>query len=321
MSVLVYAENRDGKFKKSTFELVSYAAKVAEMLGTGLSAVSIGNVDDAELNKLGNYGAGKILKVENEKIEGLDNQVFTGILSQVANEEKAEVIVISHNNTGKAIAPRLAVRLKAACGAGVFELPVSIDPFTVRKKVFSGKAFANVVLKTGVKILTLMQNSFEVVETENKATVGPFKVEVDEPVTVIKDVRKQVGKILLTDAEIVVSGGRGMNSPENWGVIEDLAGVLGAAVACSRPVSDEGWRPHEEHTGQTGKIIGPNLYIAAGISGAIQHMAGVSSSKCIVAINTDPDAPVFEYADYGVVGDALKVLPAMTQAVKEAKNG
>jgi len=321
MSVLVYAENWDGKFKKSTFELVSYAAKVAEMLGTGLSAVSIGNVDDAELNKLGNYGAGKILKVENEKIEGLDNQVFTGILSQVANEEKAEVIVISHNNTGKAIAPRLAVRLKAACGAGVFELPVSIDPFTVRKKVFSGKAFANVVLKTGVKILTLMQNSFEVVETENKATVGPFKVEVDEPVTVIKDVRKQVGKILLTDAEIVVSGGRGMNSPENWGVIEDLAGVLGAAVACSRPVSDEGWRPHEEHTGQTGKIIGPNLYIAAGISGAIQHMAGVSSSKCIVAINTDPDAPVFEYADYGVVGDALKVLPAMTQAVKEAKNG
>ena len=321
MSVLVYAENWDGKFKKSSFELVSYAAKVAEMLGTGCSAVSIGNVDDAELNKLGNYGAGKILKVENEKTEGLDNQVFTGILSQVATEEKAEVIVISHNNTGKAIAPRLAVRLKATCGAGVIELPVSTDPFTVRKKVFSGKAFANVILKTSVKILTLMQNSYEVVETKNEAIIEPFKVEVNDPVTVIKDVRKQVGKILLTDAEIVVSGGRGMNSPENWGVIEDLAGVLGAAVACSRPVSDEGWRPHEEHTGQTGKIIGPDLYIAAGISGAIQHMAGVSSSKCIVAINTDSDAPVFEYADYGVVGDALKVLPALTQAVKEARNG
>jgi len=321
MSVLVYAENWDGKFKKSSFELVSYAAKVAEMLGTGCSAVSIGNVDDAELNKLGNYGAGKILKVENEKTEGLDNQVFTGILSQVATEEKAEVIVISHNNTGKAIAPRLAVRLKATCGAGVIELPVSTDPFTVRKKVFSGKAFANVILKTSVKILTLMQNYYEVVETKNEAIIELFKVEVDDPITVIKDVRKQVGKILLTDAEIVVSGGRGMNSPENWGVIEDLAGVLGAAVACSRPVSDEGWRPHEEHTGQTGKIIGPDLYIAAGISGAIQHMAGVSSSKCIVAINTDSDAPVFEYADYGVVGDALKVLPALTQAVKEARNG
>jgi electron transfer flavoprotein alpha subunit len=321
MSVLVYAENWDGKFKKSSFELVSYGAKVAEMLGTGLSVVSIGNVDDPELNKLGNYGAGKILKVEDEKIQGLDNQIFTSILSQVAAEEEAEVVVISHNNTGKAIAPRLAVSLKSACGAGVIELPVSTDPFTVRKKVFSGKAFANVVLKTSVKILTLMQNSFEVVETKNEANIEPFKVEVDESVTVVKDIRKQVGKILLTDAEIVVSGGRGMGSSENWDAIQDLADALGAAVACSRPVSDEGWRPHEEHTGQTGKIIGPNLYIAAGISGAIQHMAGVSSSKCIVAINTDPDAPVFEYADYGIIGDALKVLPAMTQAVKEAKNG
>jgi electron transfer flavoprotein alpha subunit len=320
MSVLVYTENWDGKFKKSSFELVSYATKVAEMLGTFVSAVSIGNVDDSELNKLGNYGAVKILKAESEKIRGLDNKVFTDIISQTARSENAEVIVISHNNTGKALAPRLSVRLKAACGTGMTELPVSTEPFTVRKKVFSGKAFANVVLKTDIRILTLMQNSFELIETENQAAVESVDVDVDEPVTVVKDVEKQIGKILLTDAEIVVSGGRGMRSPDNWGVIEELAGLLGAAVACSRPVSDEGWRPHEEHTGQTGKIIAPNLYIAVGISGAIQHMAGVSSSRCIVAINNDPDAPVFEYADYGVVGDAMKILPAFSQAVKEAKN-
>lgn len=320
MSVLVYTENWDGKFKKATFELVSYAAKVAEMIGSTVSAVSIGEVDETELGKLGNYGADKILKVESENLKSLDNQVYTDILAQAAVAESAQVIIISHNNTGKAVASRLSVRLKAAVGAGLIKLPVSTEPFTVCKKVFSGKAFANVVLKTDVKVLTLMQNSFELVETENKASVESFAAEVGEPKTVVKDVQKQTGKILLTDAEIVVSGGRGMKSSDNWGVIEELAGVLEAATACSRPVSDEGWRPHEEHTGQTGKIIAPNLYIAAGISGAIQHMAGISSSKCIVAINTDSDAPVFEYADYGIVGDALKVLPALTNAVKEAKN-
>ncbi|RIH62975.1 electron transfer flavoprotein subunit alpha/FixB family protein [Mariniphaga sediminis] len=320
MSVLVYTENWDGKFKKATFELVSYAAKVAEMIGSTVSAVSIGKVDETELGKLGNYGADKILKVESENLKSLDNQVYTDILAQAAVAEGAQVIIISHNNTGKAVASRLSVRLKAAVGAGLIKLPVSTEPFTVCKKVFSGKAFANVVLKTDVKVLTLTQNSFELVETENKASVESFAAEVGEPKTVVKDVQKQTGKILLTDAEIVVSGGRGMKSSDNWGVIEELAGVLEAATACSRPVSDEGWRPHEEHTGQTGKIIAPNLYIAAGISGAIQHMAGISSSKCIVAINTDSDAPVFEYADYGIVGDALKVLPALTNAVKEAKN-
>ncbi|WP_372931846.1 electron transfer flavoprotein subunit alpha/FixB family protein [Mariniphaga sediminis] len=320
MSVLVYTENWDGKFKKATFELVSYAAKVAEMIGSTVSAVSIGKVDETELGKLGNYGADKILKVESENLKSLDNQVYTDILAQAAIAESAQVIIILHNNTGKAVASRLSVRLKAAVGAGLIKLPVSTEPFTVCKKVFSGKAFANVVLKTDVKVLTLMQNSFELVETENKASVESFAAEVSEPKTVVKDVQKQTGKILLTDAEIVVSGGRGMKSSDNWGVIEELAGVLEAATACSRPVSDEGWRPHEEHTGQTGKIIAPNLYIAAGISGAIQHMAGISSSKCIVAINTDSDAPVFEYADYGIVGDALKVLPALTNAVKEAKN-
>ena len=318
MSVLVYTENWDGVFKKLSFELVSYAAKVAEIIGTSVTAVSIGDVADDELNKLGAFGASKVIKVEGNTT--LDNQVYTRILAQVAQAEEAKVVVISHNNTGKAIAPRLSVKLKAAVGAGLIKLPSSVEPFTVSKKVFSGKAFANVVLKTEVKILTLSQNSFEVIEMGGSAAVETFVADVGDSKTVVKDVQKQTGKILLNDAEIVVSGGRGLKSADNWGVIEDLAEVLGAGTACSRPVSDEGWRPHEEHTGQTGKIIAPNLYIAAGISGAIQHMAGISSSKCIVAINNDADAPVFESSDYGIVGDAMKVLPALTEAIKEAKN-
>jgi len=318
MSVLVYTENWDGVFKKLSFELVSYAAKVAEMMGTSLTAVSIGDVAEDELNKLAAFGATKVVKVDGNTT--LDNQIYTGIIAQVAETEGAKVVVISHNNTGKALAPRLSVKLKAAVGAGLIKLPVSTEPFTVSKKVFSGKAFANVVLKTDVKILTLAQNSFEVIETGGAATIEALAANTGEAKTTVKDVQKQSGKILLNDAEIVVSGGRGLKSAANWNVIEDLAELLGAATACSRPVSDEGWRPHEEHTGQTGKIIAPNLYIAAGISGAIQHMAGISSSKCIVAINNDADAPVFESSDYGIVGDALKVLPALTQAIKEAKN-
>jgi len=318
MSVLVYTENWDGVFKKLSFELVSYAAKVAKMMGTSVTAVSIGNVSDEELSKLGAYGASKVMKVEGNT--SLDNQLYTTILAQVAEAESAKVIVISNNNTGKAIAPRLSVKLKAAVGAGLIKLPTAVEPFTVTKKVFSGKAFANVVLKTEVKILTLAQNSYEVIETGGSAAIQTFAANSGEAKTVVKDVQKQTGKILLNDAEIVVSGGRGLKSADNWGAIEDLAEVLGAATACSRPVSDEGWRPHEEHTGQTGKIIAPNLYFAAGISGAIQHMAGVSSSKCIVAINNDADAPVFESSDYGIIGDALKVLPALTEAIKEAKN-
>ena len=319
MSVLVYAENWDGNFKKSSFELVSYAAKLAEMIGTTVSVISIGNVDEKELTRLGNYGAVKILKVEDNRIRGLDDQVYTEIIALAAKSENSEIILFSYNLTGKALASRLAVKLRAATGSGLIKLPDSTDPFIVRRKVFSGKAFASVELKTEVKILTLMQNAFELYETENRVTIQAFNTDFKNPETTVKDVQKQTGKILLTDAEIVVSGGRGMKSPGNWNVIEELAEVLEAAVACSRPVSDEGWRPHEEHTGQTGKIIAPNLYIAAGISGAIQHMAGVSSSKCIVAINSDADAPVFEYADYGIIGDAVKVLPALTLAVKEAR--
>ena len=319
MSVLVFTENWDGKFKKLSFELASYASKVAEMLNTNAVALSIGNVDESELKKLGNYGVKKIVNVNNDALKSLDNQAYTSAIAEIAQKEGSKVIILSNNNTGKGLAPRLSVRLKAAVGAGVSQLPLSVSPFTVYKRTFSGNAFAHLELKTDVKIITLAQNSFEVLETANNANIENVNVTVDGVKTQVKEVQKQTGKILLTDAEIVVSGGRGMKSPDNWGPLVELADLLGAATACSRPVSDEGWRSHEEHTGQTGKIIAPNLYIAIGISGATQHIAGVSSSKYIVAINTDKDAPIFSAAQYGIIGDASKVLPKLVEAVKEAK--
>ena len=321
MSVLVYTQNWEGKFKKSSFELVSFASKVSEMLNVSLIALSIGDVDDNELKKLGNYGAKKICNVKNEYCKILDNQVYTSIISQVALKENAGVIIISNNSEGKAIAPRLSVRLKAGLGSGVSKLPLSLNPFTVFKRTYSGNAFAHVVINSEIKIITLAQNSFDLFETSNIAVIENLNITVDSSLlkTEVKDVTKQAGKILLTDADVVVSGGRGMKSPDNWGPLVELARLLGAATACSRPVSDEGWRPHEEHTGQTGKIIAPNVYIAVGISGATQHLAGISSSKYIVAINSDKDAPIFESAQYGIVGDAMKVLPKLIEAVKEIK--
>ena len=321
MSVLVYTENWDGKFKKLSFELVSYAKGVARMLNTSLTALSIGNVDESELKKLGNYGADKIINVNNELLVTLDSQAYTSVISEISGKENATVIIISNNNTGKAIAPRLSVRLKAGVGSGVSRLPLSLSPFTVYKRAYSGNAYAHLVIKSDVKILSLAQNSFDLTETTNSAILENMAVIVDGSLlkTVVKDVQKQSGRMLLTDADIVISGGRGMKSPDNWAPLVELATLLGAATACSRPVSDEGWRPHEEHTGQTGKIISPNLYIAVGISGATQHLAGISSSKFIVAINSDKDAPIFEAAQYGIVGDAMKVLPKLVEIVKEIK--
>ena len=321
MSVLVYTENWDGKFKKLSFELVSYATGVAKMLNTTVTAVSIGRVDESELIRLGSYGANKIINVNNEKLLTLDSQAYASVIAEISGKENATVIVISNNNTGKAIAPRLSVRLIAGVGSGVSRLPLNLNPFTVYKRTYSGNAFAHLVIKSDIKILTLAQNSFDLVETAGNATIENLNPVVDGSLvkTTVKDVQKQSGKILLTDADIVVSGGRGMKSADNWPSLVELADLLGAATACSRPVSDEGWRPHEEHTGQTGKIIAPNLYIAVGISGATQHLAGISSSKYIVAINTDKDAPIFEAAQYGIVGDAMKVLPKFVEAVKEIR--
>ena len=321
MSVLVYTENWDGKFKKLSFELVSYAAGVAKMLSSTVIVVSIGKVDENELRKLGNFGADKIISVNNEYFTTLDNQAYTSVISEISQKENARVIILSNNNTGKALAPRLSVRLKAGIGSGVSKLPINLIPFTVYKRTYSGNAYARIVLKSDVRIITLAQNSFDIVETPNNAVIENHNVTINGSSikTVLKDVQKQTGKIVLTDADVVVSGGRGMKSPDNWPVLIELATLLGAATACSRPVSDEGWRPHDEHTGQTGKIIAPNLYIAVGISGATQHLAGISSSKYIVAINSDKDATIFEAAQYGIVGDAMKILPKLVAAVKEIK--
>ena len=319
MSVLVYTENWDGKFKKLSFELVSYAAETAKMMNSTVTALSIGQVEESELKKLGDYGAGRVLTLENDLLASLDNQAYSFVISEVAGKIGATVIILSNNNSGKGLAPRLSVRLKAGVGSGVSRLPLSIEPFIVYKRAYSGNAFANVEIRSAIKILTLAQNSFRLTETPNNAAVEKIEIPVYSALvrTKVQEVKKQSGKILLTDADIVVSGGRGMKSPDNWGPLLELAGALGAATACSRPVSDEGWRPHEEHTGQTGKIIAPNLYIAVGISGATQHLAGVSSSKYIVAINTDKDAPIFESAQYGIVGDAMKVLPKLVEALKK----
>lgn len=321
MSVLVYTENWDGKFKKLSFELVSYASEVAKMINTSVTALSIGKIEDSELIKLGRYGAGKIISVENELLKILDSQAYSSVISEIAKKEDSSVIIISNNNTGKAVAPRLSVKLRAGVGSGVSRLPLNTNPFTVYKKTYSGNAFAHVVIKSEIKILTLAQNSFELIETVDNSTIEKMTVNVDSSLarTKVQNVLKQTDKILLTDADIVVSGGRGMKSPDNWAPLTELANVLGGATACSRPVSDEGWRPHEEHTGQTGKIIAPNLYIAVGISGATQHLAGISGSKYIVAINNDKEAPIFEAAQYGIVGDAMKILPKLINAVKELK--
>jgi electron transfer flavoprotein alpha subunit len=243
------------------------------------------------------------------------------VIADIAIKEGCKVIIFSNNIAGKALAPRVSVRLKAGIGSGVSRLPLSLDPFTVYKRAYSGNAFAHVVIKSEIRILTLAQNSFDAVEKPTGAVPETVTAEVDGSMvkTTITETQKQGGKILLTDADIVVSGGRGMKSPDNWAPLVELASLLNGATACSRPVSDEGWRPHEEHTGQTGKIIAPNLYIAVGISGATQHLAGISSSKYIVAINTDKDAPIFEAAQYGIVGDAMKVLPKLVDAVKNLK--
>jgi len=320
MSVLIYTENFEGKFKKATFETVSYGAEIARQLGTTAIAFSIGNVEDDVLKTLGNYGASRILRFNDSKFADLDNQAYASVIAQVVQKEGSDIVIMSNSNIAKAVAPRVAVKLSAGLVVSVSGLPKNLNPFTVPKKVFHGKAYADVVIKSPVKIISLAQNSFGVKESPNSSTIETIEANVDGAFkTKVTNVEKSTGKIILTDAEIIISGGRGMKSPENWKPIEELAEILGAATACSRPVSDEGWRPHSEHVGQTGKIVAPNLYIACGISGAIQHLAGVSSSKVIVAINTDKDAPIFSAADYGIIGDAQKVLLELNDAFRKFK--
>jgi len=320
MSVLVYTECREGKFKKSTFELASYASETAKMMGVQSAALVIGKAEPSQLNLLGNYGISKILTVDAEELNIFNTSIYCTVIENIIKNEKFSLLVFPHNNTGKALAPGLSAKLKAGLVTGVVNLPVKTEPFIVTKKIFTGKAFANVIIRTPVKLITLAQNSFMLVESHVQPVIESINADSGKTQNiVIKDLQLLTGKILLNDAEIIVSGGRGMKGPENWQPILDLAELLGAATACSRPVSDEGWRPHTEHVGQTGKIVAPNLYIACGISGAIQHMGGVASAKVIVGINKDKDAPIFETADYGIVGDVFKVLPELINAVKDIK--
>ncbi len=319
MSILVYTELSKGKVKKSSLEAVNYASRLAAQLNTTATAVIAGDADVADLGKA---GAKKVLRLKNEKLKSLDSLYLTAAIEQAAAAEGADVIVFVYDFTGKAIASRLAARLKAGMVAGVVDNPViSGGSFTVKKNVFSGKATAVYSLNSTKKIISLLASSFPIELTANTAEVVDFSVNLDtinSPVKV-KEVKQDTSELSLTDADIVVSAGRGLKGPENWGMIEDLAKTLGAATACSRPVADMHWRPHHEHVGQTGTAIRPNLYFAIGISGAIQHLAGVNGSKTIVAINSDKEAPFFKSADYGIVGDAFEVVPKLIQALKTFK--
>jgi electron transfer flavoprotein alpha subunit len=321
MSVLVFAENVEGSFKKSTFETVSYAYAVAKQLGVDLAAVSIGNVSDEELKKLGTYGASKVSNANDAKLKSLSIQPYASVIAQAAKVAGAKVVVISASFSGKGLAPRVAAKLEASFGDNVVDLPKTDGGFVAKKGTFSGKAFAYVELMGDVKVISLIPNSYKVTENAMNVTVQPFTAQLnnDDFKLTIRESVRATDKVSLPDAELVVSGGRGMKGPENWKMIEELADIIGAATACSKPVSDAGWRPHSEHVGQTGIAISPNLYLAVGISGAIQHLAGVSSSKVIVVVNKDPEAPFFKAADYGIVGDAFEVVPRLIESAKAFK--
>lgn len=318
MSVLIFLDQSDGHIKKSSFEAASYGVKVAELMGTSANGILLGTVSD-DLAALGKYGLKKIYSIKNEALNNFDDEVFTHVIAEAVKSTGADVIIFSNNFNGKAIAPRLSVNLKAGLVSGAIALPEISNGFIVKKNVFSGKAFANVSIKSQVKIISLNANAYKVSEAEGTAEVEELNIEIPAGRVKIKEVNKVAGEIPLSEAEIVVSGGRGLKGPENWAIVTDLAKALGAATACSRPVSDSDWRPHHEHVGQTGLAIAPNLYIAIGISGAIQHLAGVNRSKTIVVINKDPEAPFFKAADYGIVGDAFEVVPKLTEAVKKIK--
>ncbi len=323
MSVLVYLENTEGSFKKSVFEVVSYAKATADLLNTKLVAISIGDVDSSELEKVGKYGASTVLTVKSENVKDFVNQAYSSIIVSAAEAESAEVIIISNSFSGKGLAPRVAAKLSASYAGNVIMLPeVKDGNLILKRSVFSGKAYAFTELTSAKKVIAVNPNSFEVRPIQEQVNIKEFPVSINENdlSTIVKEIIRATDKISLTDAEIIVSAGRGLKGPENWGMIEELANILGAATACSKPVSDSGWRPHEEHVGQTGITVSPNLYIAIGISGAIQHLAGVSSSKTIVVINKDPEAPFFKVADYGIVGDAFEIVPQLIQAIKNYKS-
>ena len=316
--VLILADQTDGHFKKTAFEAISYGAKVAEQLGTKAEALVLGTVSD-DLVSVGKYGVTKLHHVRDEALNKVDAQMYIKVISEAVRITGAKILVLAHNNTGRAIAPGLAVRLKAAMVPAAVSLPDTSSGFIVKKVVFSGKAFANVSLNTDIKIISLNMNAYKIASGGGTAEVSALNIPAGTGKVKVVATNKVTGEIPLTEATKVVSGGRGLKSPENWGLVENLAKTLNAALACSRPVADSGWRPHHEHVGQTGIAIAPDLYVAVGLSGAIQHLAGVNRSKVILVINKDPEAPFFKAADYGVVGDIFEVLPKLTEEVKKFK--
>lgn len=319
MSVLIFVDQSEGQIKKSAFEVLSYGAKVAEMAGLEPEGIVIGKVKD-DFASLGQYGVKKVHYADNQDFEHFDAQSYSSAIAQLAQSTGAKIIVLANNANGKTLAPRLSVKLKAGLVSGAVALPDLTQGFNVKKSVFSGKAFAHITVNTEIKIITLNANSFPVsLSADAKAKVEPLEISAEPPKTKVIATHKTKGDVALSDADIVISGGRGLKGPENWGMVEELAKLLGGATACSRPVSDSGWRPHHEHVGQTGLAIAPNLYFAIGISGAIQHLAGVNRSKTIVVINKDPEAPFFKAADYGIVGDAFEVVPKIIEEIKKLK--
>lgn len=323
MSVLIYIENTEGLLKKSAFEAASYGKSIADSLNTNTVAISIGDVSESELQKLGTYGVSKVLHVNNNNLNSFVNQAYASIVYGAAQKENATVVIFSNTFSGKGLAPRVAAKLGAGIVSGASSLPQIVgDTFEIKTTAFSNKAIATVTLTSPTKVITINPNAFPAQENSVDTSLESYTPEIPSTDinTIVQEIVRATDKISLPEAEIVVSAGRGMKGPENWGMIEELAQVLGAATACSKPVSDAGWRPHEEHVGQTGIVVSPNLYIAIGISGAIQHLAGVSSSKTIVVINKDPEAPFFKVADYGIVGDAFVVVPKLIEALKKHKS-
>jgi len=317
--VLIYIDHADNQIKKATQEAISYGAAIAKLLNCSAEALMLGTVED-DLTDLGKLGAQKVHQLKNESLNSFDTKVYSNLIAAAAKSLGATVVVFAHNINGKALAPSVAVKLSAGIVTGACRLPSLQDGFEVTKTVFSGKAFASIQIETPLKVIAINQNSFGLVAYENTATVEELNIPIPAASIKITKLEKVEGEIPLTEASLVVSGGRGLKGPEHWNILLDLAKALGASTACSRPVSDSDWRPHHEHVGQTGIQIAPNLYIAIGISGAIQHLAGVNRSKTIVVINKDPEAPFFKAADYGVVGDAFEVVPALTSAILKMKS-
>ena len=314
MSILVYANTAHNKVHKSAFEAVSYGAQIAEKSGDQVTAVVVGNADN--LDSLGKYGADNVVHVTSDKLDDFQPTLIAEAMQKAAADNNSSIIIFSHDLSGKSIAPILAAKMNAGIVTGAVDLPQTDGDFIVKKAVFSGKAYAHVKINTATKIISLTPNALEKKEFNKSASIESKSYELADSRLKVKEQKIQSTDLPLTEAELVVSAGRGLKGPENWGMIEELAKALGAATACSRPVSDMDWRPHHEHVGQTGVAIRPNLYIAIGISGAIQHLAGVNQSKVIVAINTDPEAPFFKAADYGIVGDAFEVVPKLVEAAK-----